>query len=148
LRLPESLEYAKQIGLQVIFRLVHDTAYHPNTVRIVNRSQAQEATEVVGSSLGGGKIEIAEVDGFPVRLSGDRPGLVLWHRDQPGFLAAVLGRLAQQNVNVARLTLDRTHRGAMALAAIELDEALAEPSTELWAPVQQLVIKHRWLTPV
>lgn len=146
-RLPEALEVARQQGMTVEFSRASGSFYHPNTVRIIDRSRGG-GTDVIGSSLGGGKVEIVEVDSFPVRISGDRYGVLLWHADQPGFLAEVLGMMAGYAVNVARLSLERARRGETALAAIEIDDrppaGLQEAVTAMRAGLRQV----RWIAPV
>lgn len=147
-RLPQALEVARERGLEVSFSVGSGALYHPNTVRIRNRSPGKEM-EVVGSSLGGGKVEIVEIDTFPVRLSGDRPALVLWHIDRPGFLAAVLGAIAGQGMNVARLSLERARRGGTALVAIEIDRRVAQDTwLEALEPIRPALIKSFWVDPV
>lgn len=146
-RLPDALALAHAAGMDVRFTKTEGTLYHPNTVRVVEHS-AESQMEVVGSSLGGGKIEVVEIDGFPVRITGDRFGMVLWHIDRPGFLADVLQIIAHDAVNVARLSLERVQRGGMALAAIELD---GEPSKCLLDRIESDtagMLKSRWAEPV
>lgn len=146
-RLPDSLALAHQVGLAFQFTPSSGSLYHPNTVRVIEHSLTTQM-EVVGSSLGGGKIEIVEIDGFPVRISGDRAGIVLWHVDRPGFLADVLRVIAQDAMNISRLSLERTQRGGMALAAIEMD---GRPSKDLLARIESGssdLLKSRWVEPV
>ncbi|PSR30927.1 MAG: L-serine ammonia-lyase, iron-sulfur-dependent, subunit beta [Sulfobacillus benefaciens] len=147
LRLPDALEIAEKSGLKITFTKASGNLYHPNTVRIIAKS-AQDHIEVIGSSLGGGKIEIVEVDAFPVRLSGDRSALVLWHRDQPGFLATVLTAVANEGINVGRLSLERASKGGTALVAIEIDGSYSVSLLDSLAPIREAVLKSRLIMPV
>ncbi|MHB1611254.1 MAG: L-serine ammonia-lyase, iron-sulfur-dependent subunit beta [Sulfobacillus sp.] len=147
LRLPDALDIAEISGLSISFTKSPGTLYHPNTVRISVRGKSEQI-EVVGSSLGGGKIEIVEVDAFPVRLSGDRSALVLWHRDQPGFLATVLTAVANEGINVGRLSLERVSKGGIALVAIEIDGSYSVGLLDSLAPIRESVIKSRLIMPV
>lgn len=147
LRLPDALDIAEISGLNITFTKSPGTLYHPNTVRISVRGKSEQI-EVVGSSLGGGKIEIVEVDAFPVRLSGDRSALVLWHRDQPGFLATVLTAVANEGINVGRLSLERVSKGGIALVAIEIDGPYSVGLLDSLAPIRESVIKSRLIMPV
>ena len=40
--------------------------------------------EVIAASIGGGRIEICEIDGLTANFSGDYPTLIVHNIDQPG----------------------------------------------------------------
>ncbi len=147
LRLPSALAIAGEAGVDITFAKSPGNSFHPNTVRIIAGNDT-ENIEVVGSSLGGGKIEIVEIDTFPVRLSGDRSSLVLWHLDQPGFLATVLTVIAKQDINVGRLSLERASKGGAALVAIEIDGAYSVDLLDSLEPIRESVVKSRLIIPV
>ena len=79
-----------------------------------------------GASLGGGRVEVSEVDGFPVSLGGAYNTLVLLAHDEPGTIAAVATILAAHHVNLATMRVDRTGRHQDALMTIEADEPISE----------------------
>lgn len=120
-RLPHSTELARREGLIVRFcpEDFGDSA-HPNSARII-LSGATRSVTTTGASLGGGVIEISEIDGFPTSLRGNLPALVFWHRDELGFLAEVTAVLAGARINIASLRTTRQHRGDRALTVIETD---------------------------
>lgn len=121
-RLRDALERAQQQKMQVEFRVVKLRGVHPNTARLTVERQGQRV-EVVGSSLGGGRIAVVEIDGLPVDLSGEYPTLVIVARDQPGTLAAITADLAAAGVNVATVRVSRNKPGGLALHLYELDAA-------------------------
>ncbi|MGB9893333.1 MAG: hypothetical protein ACPLRA_02890, partial [Candidatus Saccharicenans sp.] len=47
------------------------SADHPNTVRIELRSKSGRRLAIMGKSIGGGAVEITELNGWPLLLSGD-----------------------------------------------------------------------------
>ena len=61
-----------QKKLDLTYEFIPETAHteHPNTARIVIGDENQEMS-MVGISIGGGKTEITELNGFPLRLSGE-----------------------------------------------------------------------------
>src|SRR5699024_6176835 len=67
-RMSKSLTTAKEQGIDITF--IEDTASsnHPNTARIVVGNESG-SIELVGISIGGGKVEITELNGFELRLS-------------------------------------------------------------------------------
>ena len=120
-RLREALDLAKQAGMEVEFATIKLRNVHPNTARLTVRKDGQEVV-VVGSSLGGGRIAICEIDGLPVDLTGEYPTLVVVALDQPGMLAAITAELAKGGVNVATVRVSRNRPGGVALHLYELDE--------------------------
>src|SRR5690625_1360273 len=68
LRMRDSLKIAEEKKIDIQF--IEDSAAteHPNTVRIIT-GDGTDRLEVIGISIGGGKIEIKELIGFDLRLS-------------------------------------------------------------------------------
>lgn len=147
LRLPDALDVADKLGVKTTFAKTSRNLYHPNTVRIIAQGTSDQI-EVIGSSLGGGKIEIVEIDAFPVHLSGDRSALVLWHRDQPGFLATVLTVVANEGINVGRIALERANKGGTALVTIEIDGPFSVSLLDSLAPIRETMLKSRLIMPI
>lgn len=123
-RLRDSPQRAAESGLQVDFETVDlGEAAHPNTARI-QVWRGGEETVVVGSSIGGGRIRVTEVDGIPVSLSGTLPTLVVLADDVPGTIAEIAGMFADRSLNLATMHVDRTGRGEQALMTIEVDSEI------------------------
>jgi len=126
LRLREAYDQAKAAGLQWDFEDVDlGEEAHPNSAIITTWLNGEE-TLMRGASLGGGRVEMSEVDGFPVSLGGDYNTLVLLAHDEPGTIAAVATILAAHHVNLATMRVDRTGRHQDALMTIEADEPVSE----------------------
>lgn len=94
---------------------------HPNSVRF-DAVRDDVETEILGSSVGGGQIRVWRIDGFDVDLSGALATLLVYADDVPGTVAKVTGLLADHEVNIATLRVDRTARGEHALSTIETDD--------------------------
>lgn len=125
-RLRESFELAREAGLEVEFRetdLGEDA--HPNTARIEVWKDADDI-EVVGCSIGGGRIRVTEIDGFPVKLSGTLPTIVVLADDVPGTVSKITGIIAERGMNLATIRVDRTGRGEQALMTIETDQEIPD----------------------
>lgn len=123
-RLRDALGVAAAGGLSLAFAEVDlGESAHPNSVRLALRSAGGAAVSLTGASVGGGAVLVSEVDGFPTRITGELDTLVLWHLDQPGFLAKVTGLLACAEANIASIQTSRRTRGDEALTRIETDSA-------------------------
>lgn len=69
-RMITALEDAKARNISVSFNITDFEAPHPNTVRIKAVGEDGEAVSAVGISTGGGIMEILEINGFDVSMSG------------------------------------------------------------------------------
>lgn len=113
-------------GLAISFRTVDlGEGAHPNTATF-EVERAGERISVAGCSVGGGRIRIVEIDGFPVDLSGSLPTIVVVADDVSGTVARITGMIAERGLNVATVRVDRTGRGERALMTIETDEEVPD----------------------
>ena len=62
-RLRDSFSIAAEKGLEITLRRSDEEVDHPNTVRIAMTGKNGNQAEILGVSLGGGKIEIREING-------------------------------------------------------------------------------------
>jgi len=116
-------QHAQEKGLEYRFQKANLGFFHPNTVALHVEGKTR-TVDMIASSLGGGKVEVQELDGLPVRFTGENPTLILNHIDQQGFLARVSSLLESQGYNIARLTLERRKRGGEAITVCEFDRAI------------------------
>lgn len=125
LRMRQALEIAKQQDLEIEF--VEDTAAteHPNTIRIIAES-ADKKVELVGISIGGGKIEIIELNGFQLRLSGNHPAILVMHNDRFGAIASISNILAKHEINIGHMEVNRKDLGQEAMMVIETDQNIQD----------------------
>ncbi len=120
LRLKDSIQIAKDFGIEVILTTSELQTEHPNTSRI-KLSDEQDSVEIVGISIGGGKMLITEINGFQLTLSASAPTLLVFHEDRFGMIAKVSEVLAEHRVNIGFMEVSRRERGSLALMIIELD---------------------------
>ena len=90
MRIPNSFEIAKEHGIEVVFGESTLREAHPNTAQILLTSVTGKKLEIVGESLGGSRINIAQIDGITTNFSGDYPTLVVHNMDQPGHVRKLL----------------------------------------------------------
>lgn len=128
-RIKDALNIARERGMEYRLFAENIDGAHPNSVRFVLYGN-DRIMEVVGASLGGGVVELQEIDGFRLSLKGDLAALVTFHVDRPGVLAAVTGLLAKHDVNIATMHLYRQGRGGKAAMVIEIDGDLKQEAKE------------------
>lgn len=124
-RIPEAIRIAEQMGVQIEFAEEDLGDVHPNSVRIEIKGRTRE-TEIVGSSIGGGVIEVFRINGFQTRFKGDSPTLLLFYRDRPGMISEVSNIIAGEGINIASLYCSRKQRGKEAFMEIDVDSPVAE----------------------
>ena len=132
-RLRDSLDEAKRRGLRVTFEEIQLKGAHPNTVRLRLRGVSGKQIEVIGASVGGGSIEIREIDGLSLRVTAQKHTLIIAHRDTPGIIARVSSLLAGAPVNIATMQVARSAAGGKAMTTMELD---ALPPDEIVAALR------------
>jgi L-serine dehydratase len=99
--------------------------YHPNTAKI-ELTCGNEELSVLGSSIGGGVIEVTQINGLDVSLSGENNTVVLFHHDQKGVIAKATGILSDMGINIAFMRMFRLRAGGDAVCAIEIDGSVAD----------------------
>jgi len=120
-RIKTAFDDAKEAGMQYEFIPEEAHKEHPNTARLVMGDDSGEMS-VEGISIGGGKIEISEVNGFKLRLTGGMPAILVVHNDRAGCIANVANCLAMHDVNIGHMEVSRIERGHTALMVIEVDQ--------------------------
>ena len=125
-RLRSSLAIAKEEGLNFEFIERDLGDYHPNTVKFVMECESGKVCEVLGSSVGGGSIEIVEVNGNEANFSGAYPTLITCHDDKFGTVNKVTKLLLEHEINIAFMNVSRTQKGMDATMTLEIDNKIDE----------------------
>ncbi|MFD6440026.1 L-serine ammonia-lyase, iron-sulfur-dependent subunit beta [Peribacillus sp. NPDC060186] len=122
-RIPTSLTIAEEAGMEVSFTIEDTVMDHPNTVKIRLFDEDKEL-ELVGISIGGGTIEITELNTFKLKLSGENPAILVVHNDVFGIISSVSTVLANHEINIGHMEVSRKEKGQMALMVIEVDQKI------------------------
>lgn len=123
-QIPRALELAKESGIKVRIVLRDEPSEHPNTARIRLKGKLGNL-DMVGISVGGGSVQVSEINGFRVRLDGDVPTMLIMHEDKPGVIASVTDLLADNHINISHMEVSRSQKGKSALMVIETDEPIS-----------------------
>lgn len=143
-RIPDSIKIAGEKGITINFGEAHLKEAHPNTVQIRLVGVTGKELEVIGESLGGSRINIAQIDGIETNFSGDCPTLIVHNLDQPGHVSEVTSMLAHKSVNVASMQLYRSGRGGRAVMVLECDQEIPEDGIK-WLEKIEGVLKVTYL---
>lgn len=125
LRMSKALEIAKEKNMTIEFIEDSSAVDHPNTARLVIGNDTDKI-ELIGISIGGGKVEITELNGFELRLSGNHPAILIMHNDRFGAIASVTRILAKHEINIGHMEVNRKDVGKEALMVIEVDQNVGD----------------------
>lgn len=102
-------------------------SYLPNTVLFKTELEPSEAhpggetVNILGHSIGGGKVLVSKINRYDVAIDGELPTLLLFYKDKPGMIWQVTKILAEKNINIATLHCSRTQRHVDAYMTITMD---------------------------
>lgn len=125
-RIPNSLDIARERGIKVYWRVNKESnTPHPNTTRIIIKNE-KKSISATGVSIGGGNIQVTELNGFSVNLNMNTPTIIIVHQDVPGMIAKVTDILSKFNINIAQMNVTREKAGENAIMIIEVDSRQCE----------------------
>jgi len=124
-RLTESYEIAKQAGVEIVIRVSDETPDHPNTA-MITLSDDKAQMSVQGISHGGGKVEVSQINDYPVQLSGEFPAILILHQEQSEVMTAVTQILTEQKVKIKHLEMANREKNAPTLTIIETDQPIQD----------------------
>lgn len=126
--IPDSFRIAEKRGMRFSLEGIDLGDVHPNSVKMNLTGVSGRTLEVIAASIGGGRIQICELDGITANFSGDYPTLIVHNIDQPGHVTEVTSMLAHKGVNIATMQLYRKSRGGSAVMVIECDQEVPKES--------------------
>lgn len=124
-RIVDALNIAKEQNVEVVIGTSNESVEHPNTMRIRLLDKVGHKAEIIGQSVGGGKVEVIQINGYQMRYSG-ADGIVVYHNDRYGMIERVARILTSYEVNIARMEVGRKRKNDEALMVIEIDGIFAE----------------------
>ena len=123
-RIKASFDFAKEKNLKYTFKSVSNAStFHPNTIKLSLRG-GEKVVELIGESLGGGMINISEVNGFRADFSARLHTLMIEAEDVKGTIAFIADVLANEDINIATMNVSRKGKNDIACHFIEIDSSL------------------------
>ncbi|MFN3560530.1 MAG: L-serine ammonia-lyase, iron-sulfur-dependent subunit beta [Chloroherpetonaceae bacterium] len=131
-RIKDAFDIARANGLHWQFKFQGDAErFHSNAARLQLFGETNKI-EIVGASLGGGRIKIEEIEGFAVEFTAQLDTLVVIAEDIPGSIQHISAIIAESKVNIAQMFVsrNRNQKPPMASMVIELDNPLPTASVK------------------
>jgi len=143
-RIPKSFDAVGQAGIILSFKIINlgDLA-HPNSVKFWLTGVNGHTCQVVGTSIGGGRVSVTNIDDFPVEFSGEFPAIITMHNDRPGAIALVTSILSTHGVNVAQMRVFRKQKGGLAVMIVETDQPVDDAEVEVISKLPHITSVRR-----
>ena len=123
-RIKDSLQLAKEQGLTYRFKSIgNSSTMHPNTIKLTLK-RGERSIEVLGESKGGGVINIAEVNGFKADFSANLHTMIIFANDVKGSIGFIASVLANDDCNIATMSVSRKGKHDLACLVIEMDSGI------------------------
>ncbi len=120
-RIKMAFDEAEKANFEFKFRSIGNAStMHPNTVKVLVKNGEREV-EVIGESRGGGVIKITEVNGFSVGFNANLTTMILLADDRKGAIAFIATVLANDECNIASMSVNRKGKNDRACHVIEMD---------------------------
>ena len=146
-RIKEAFDHAEKHNMEYKFRSIGNAStLHPNSVKLI-LTKGEKTVEVLGESLGGGVINIKEVDGFTANITGQNYTLIIKAEDKKGTIAFIAEVIGHDDCNIATMTVSRKGKNDLACQFIEMDSPIAE-LTVTYLNSLSWVNQITYLTPI
>lgn len=97
-----------------------------NDLMTITFANGGDYSTISASVFGDGDYRVVEINGYDIELHLEGDIILYQNIDKPGMLASVSGALAEQNINIAALSLGRTEKGSDAITAVSVDKKMDE----------------------
>lgn len=123
-----AFDIAKEKGLKYKFEPGDlGGGYHPNTVKITLENKKRRMV-LIASSIGGGNIEINQIDGFDIYLTGSSAEqyftLVVENENMPGMLAKTTSFLGNRGIRIVNMQSSYLAGENKVLSVLSIDKNL------------------------
>jgi len=122
LSIKRSFAIAHERGVE--FEFIADESeneYHPNTVEISVKYEDGDKLFVRGASIGGGEVEITNINGTDINFSGRYNAVIIHQKDEPGVIAHIAHVFENHSINIAFMHVYRDGPGDDAYSIVEID---------------------------
>ena len=121
---------AKEADVDIPVFFSKEEPEHPNTARVYVQGEDGKEYTYIGTSIGGGRIQVTSINGMDVSFTGEYPTLIIFYQDVPGVISKVSWILALEKINVAFMKVFRSERRQGACMVIETDTPVDEATRQ------------------
>lgn len=140
--LVNSYELAIQKNITFDFYELKLEGMHENSVLIKFYMKDGAHNEIIGSSIGGGQIIVKKINRFETEITAQACTLVINQYDKKGVVSDVAKVLANNNINIGIMKVNRTAKGEMACCIIETDSEITNDVIESLKKIDNVISVH------
>lgn len=122
-RIKDAFNIAKAEGLKYRFKTANlGRSQHPNTVKIILEKEGRRPMSMIGSSIGGGMVQVVKIDQFDVSLhgvAGQYKTLIIWHDNDDKILSPVKKELKKYGMRIHEIQTTRVGNYALSIINME-----------------------------
>lgn len=123
-KIRNSLEIAKEKGIDIEFIEENLGYVHPNTAKVVFHYRNEDSFYIIGSSVGGGNVIITNINGTEIEFTGNYSTILIKYKDKKGIISKISTILSNHDMNIANMKVTRDNKIATML--VELDNPLED----------------------
>lgn len=123
-KIRNSLEIAKEKGIDIEFIEENLGYVHPNTAKVVFHYKNEDSFYIIGSSVGGGNVIITNINDTEIEFTGNYSTILIKYKDKKGIISKISTILSNHDMNIANMKVTRDNKIATML--VELDNPLED----------------------
>ena len=124
-RIPKAKEFAKAQGMKVTFIESDEEPSHPNTVKL-QLFDGIEELDVVGVSIGGGKMRIIGIDSFSLNIPDTKPSLFVVHEEQQTAISSIRQLLNENRNKITDIQMSQNATETLMGTLFELEHPVTK----------------------
>lgn len=120
--LKQAFEIAAERGISYEFIEEDLGDVHPNSVKIVIDVKDGRKISLIGSSIGGGNIQIIHLNGIDLTISGEHPTIIAKHQSSRGILLGITAILTQYDHDVLFMSFYKKNKEGEGIIVVEVTD--------------------------
>ncbi len=122
--LKQAFEIADSRGISYDFIEKDLGDVHPNSVQIVIEAKEGKKISLIGSSIGGGNIQIIQLNGIDLTISGEHPTIIAKHQSSKSVLLGITAILTQYDHDVLFMSFFKKNKDGEGIIVVEVADAV------------------------
>lgn len=122
--LKQAFEIAHSRGISYDFIEKDLGDVHPNSVQIVIEAKEGKKISLIGSSIGGGNIQIIQLNGIDLTISGEHPTIIAKHQSSKSVLLGITAILTQYDHDVLFMSFFKKNKDGEGIIVVEVADAV------------------------
>lgn len=120
--LKQAFDIADERGITYHFIEADLGDVHPNSVKIEVDTLDGRKISIIGSSIGGGNIQIIQLNGIDLTISGEHPTIIAKHQSSKGVLLGITAIMTQYDNDVLFMSFYKKNKDGDGIIVVEVED--------------------------